>query len=289
VSGARTALERYAENRLALAALLLFALLMLLALLAPFIAPQNPHDLAALDLLDSRLAPGSRGGSGILHLLGTDDQGRDVASAILYGLRISIGVAVASGLIAILLGAAAGISAAFFGGRVDASIMRIVDIQLAFPPFLIALILLAVFGAGIGKIVIALVAVQWAYYARTVRGAALVERERDYVEAARCLGLGRARIMALHILPNCTAPLLVVATVEVASAIALEAALSFLGAGLPVTEPSLGLLIANGYSMMLSGAYWLSIYPGLALLLLVASVNLIGDQLRNVLNPRYLP
>jgi peptide/nickel transport system permease protein len=285
----RRALVQYAESRLAIAALFVFGLAAMLALFAPLIAPQNPHDLASLNLLDSRLPPGSRGTDGMFFLLGTDDQGRDVASAILFGLRISIGVALVSGVIAIVLGSTAGIVAAFFGGRVDVTIMRVVDIQLAFPPFLIALILLAVFGAGIGKIIVALVAVQWAYYARTVRSAALVERQREYVQAAQCLGFGRLRIMFGHILPNCAAPLVVVATVEVASAIALEAALSFLGAGLPITEPSLGLLIANGYSMMLSGDYWLSVYPGLVLLILVASVNLTGDQLRNVLNPRYVP
>jgi peptide/nickel transport system permease protein len=164
--------------------------------------------------------------------------------------------------------------------------MRIVDIQLSFPAILVALILLAVLGQGTGKIVVALVTVQWAYYARTVRGTALVERRKEYIEAARCLALSHRRVVFRHLLPNCLPPLIVVGTVQVAHAIALEATLSFLGIGLPITEPSLGLLIANGYQYMLSGKYWISFFPGIALLLTIVSINLVGDQLRDVLNPR---
>ena len=207
-------------------------------------------------------------------------------SAIFYGLRISLSVGVFSGVIALSIGAAVGLLAAFYGGRVDAFIMRVVDLQLSFPAILIALMLLAVLGRGVDKTIIALVVVQWAYYARTVRGTALVERQKEYVAAATCLGLGRARIVFRHMLPNVLAPLIVVGAVQTAHAISLEATLSFLGIGLPVTEPSLGLLISNGFEYMLSGKYWISVFPGLALLLTIVSINLVGDQLRDILNPR---
>ena len=170
-------------------------------------------------------------------------------------------------MLALVIGLAMGLAAAYFGGRVETLIMRIVDIQLSFPAILIALILIAVLGQGIGKVIAALVTVQWAYYARTVRSAALVEKRKEYIEAARCLALSPARIVFRHLLPNCLPPLIVVATVQVAAAIALEATLSFLGLGLPITEPSLGLLIANGYQYLLSGKYWISFFPGIALLL----------------------
>lgn len=218
--------------------------------------------------------------------LGTDPQGRDMLSAIIYGLRMSLMVAVTATLCALAIGMAMGITAAYFGGRVDTLIMRVVDLQLSFPAILVALILLAILGKGVDKVIIALVIVQWAYYARTVRGSALVERQRDYIAAARGLGLGHARVMFRHLLPNTLPPLIVVATVQIAQAIALEATLSFLGVGVPVTEPSLGLLIANGYSYLLSGAYWISVYPGIALLVAIIAINLVGDQLRDVLNPR---
>jgi peptide/nickel transport system permease protein len=222
----------------------------------------------------------------MLHVLGTDDQGRDMLSAILYGLRISLGVGVASVTCALAIGLALGLAAAYFGGWVDALVMRVVDLQLSFPAILIALILLAVLGQGVGKIIVALVTVQWAYYARTVRSSALVERQKEYIEAAEVLALSRARIVLRHLLPNCLPPLIVVATVQVAHAIALEATLSFLGLGLPITEPSLGLLIANGFQYMLSGKYWISFYPGVALMLTIMAINLVADQLRDVLNPR---
>jgi peptide/nickel transport system permease protein len=277
----------FAQSRIALAGLALFTLIVLAALAAPLISPQNPYDLAQLDVMDSRLPPGAPAGDGKLtYLLGTDDQGRDMLSAILYGLRISIGVGVAATLGALALGMTLGLLAAFFGGRTDALIMRIVDIQLSFPAILIALILLAVLGQGIDKIIVALIAVQWAYYARTVRGAALVERRKEYIDAATCLALPTSRIVFRHLMPNCLPPLIVVATVQVAAAIALEATLSFLGLGLPITEPSLGLLISNGFTYLLSGKYWISFFPGLALLATIVSINLVGDQLRDVLNPR---
>jgi peptide/nickel transport system permease protein len=279
--------SQFAESRLALAGLALLVLIVGTALLAPLVAPQNPYDLAALDLMDSRQPPGAEAMSGkMVYRLGTDGQGRDMVSAIIYGLRVSLYVGVASGVIALTLGAFLGVLAAYLGGRFEQVLMRIVDIQLGFPAILVALILLAVLGKGVDKIIIALVTVQWAYYARTARSAALVERGKEYIEAARGLGLSAGRIVLRHLLPNALPPLIVVGTVQVAHAIALEATLSFLGLGLPPTEPSLGLLIANGYEFMLSGKYWISVYPGVALLVTILSINLVGDQLRDVLNPR---
>jgi peptide/nickel transport system permease protein len=276
----------FAQSKLALIGLAMLTIVILLAIAAPWISPQNPYDLNQLDILDGRLPPGSKASAGFTYLLGSDDQGRDMLSGILYGLRISLGVGVISSLIALALGTTAGLAAAFFGGRIDTLIMRVVDIQLSFPAILVALILLAVLGQGIDKIVIALVTVQWAYFARTVRGTALVERRKDYIEAARCLALSKTRIVFRHLMPNCLPPLIVVATVEVARAIALEATLSFLGIGLPITEPSLGLLISNGFEYMMSGKYWISFFPGVALLFVIVAINLVGDQLRDVLNPR---
>ncbi len=274
------------HDKLALTGLILVSIFLIAAIFAPWIAPQNPYDLAQLDILDGRLAPGSESMTGMVYLIGTDDQGRDLLSAILYGLRTSILVGVSSAAIALVIGASIGLASAYIGGRVDAVLMRIVDIQLSFPAILIALIFLAILGQGVDKIILALVVTQWAYYARTIRGSALVERKRAYVDAARSMALADRRILFRHILPNCLPPLIIVATMRVAYGIMLEATLSFLGIGLPVTEPSLGLLISNGFDYMLSGEYWISFYPGIALLLLIVSINLIGDALRDILNPR---
>ncbi|UKE85537.1 ABC transporter permease [Pectobacterium colocasium] len=274
------------NDRLALFGLILLAIFVLLALLAPLLSPQNPYDLMQLDIMDGRLVPGSSSMSGMTYWLGTDDQGRDLFSAILYGTRISLMVGFSSAVFALLIGASLGLISAYVGGKTDATIMRIVDIQLSFPPILIALILLAVLGQGVDKIIMALVVTQWAYYARTIRGSALVERRRSYVDAARSMALSNRRILFRHILPNCLAPLIVVATMRIAYAIMLEATLSFLGIGLPVTEPSLGLLISNGFEYLMSGDYWISFFPGLTLLLLIVAINLVGDALRDILNPR---
>jgi peptide/nickel transport system permease protein len=280
------ALREFAESRTALAALGFVVVLAALALLAPLVAPQNPYDLAQISIMDNKLPPGSRGFSGLLYALGTDDQGRDMLSAILFGLRLSLAVGIVATACALAVGTAVGIMAAYVGGRLDTALMRLVDVQLSFPAILIALILVALLGKGVDKVVIALISVQWAYYARTIRSSALVERRRDYIEAARGLALPRARIMFRHLLPNAFAPIIVVATVQFAHAIALEATLSFLGVGVPITEPSLGLLIANGYSYMLSGNTWIAFYPGVALLVVIAAINLVGDRLRDVMNPR---
>jgi len=278
--------RQFFESKLAVLGLVVLGLIILIAIFAPWLAPQNPYDLATLDVLDARLAPGEQAGSGMTFLLGSDEQGRDILSAVMYGLRISVGVGVVSTVIALLLGATLGLLAGFIGGRTEAFIMRVADLQLSFPPILLALILLAFLRPGIGNIVIALVAVQWAYYARTTRSAALVERRKEYIEAATCLGLPPGRIMFRHLLPNCLPPLIVIAALQVASAITLEATLSFLGLGVPVTEPSLGMLIANGQQYMLSGKYWISFFPGIALVITIVAMNLVADQLRDVLNPR---
>ncbi len=276
----------FAESKVAVAGLIVFVLIILIAIFAPLISPTNPYNLATVDILDSRLEPGQKMMNGTTADLGTDGLGRDMVSAMFYGLRISLGVGAASGFIALFIGVCVGLAAAYFGGRTDTIIMRIVDLQLSFPAILIALVLLATLGKGIDKIIIALIVVQWAYYARTVRGSALVERNKEYIEAATSLALSHRRIVFKHLLPNVMPPLIVVGTVQVASAIALEATLSFLGIGLPVTEPSLGLLISNGFEYMMSGKYWISIYPGVALLVTIVSINLVGDRLRDVLNPR---
>jgi peptide/nickel transport system permease protein len=236
--------------------------------------------------MDARLPPGSVGSGGYTHWLGTDAQGRDVLSAIVWGLRTSLFVGAAAGVVALCIGTAVGLAAAFCGGRVELALMRLVDLQLSFPAILLALVLVAILGQGLFQVVAALVAAQYAYFARTVHGAALSERRKEYIEAAAGIPLHPARVVWRHLLPNCLPPLIVVATVQVANAIAIEATLSFLGVGMPVTEPSLGTLIANGFQFMLSGRYWISVYPGIALLIVIVAINLVGDQLRDVLNPR---
>ena len=286
-SPTRQLIGDFVSRKLAMIGLLIVLILVVTALLAPVLAPQDPYDLMQLDIMDGRLAPGAASADGaITYWLGTDDQGRDLFSAILYGMRTSVLVGISSALIALIAGGTIGLLSAYAGGRIDSLLMRVVDIQLSFPAILIALILLAILGQGIDKIILALVITQWAYYARTIRSSALVERRKDYVDAARCLALPSHRIVFHHILPNCLPPLIVVVTMRIAYAIMLEATLSFLGIGLPVTEPSLGLLISNGFEYLLSGTYWISFFPGLALLLLIVGINLIGDELRDLLNPR---
>jgi peptide/nickel transport system permease protein len=261
-------------------------LLLLAAVIGPFLTPQNPYDLAILNIMDSKLPPGSQSMDGMTFWLGTDGQGRDMLSAMVYGLRTSLGVGVLSGVVALMVGTLLGLIAAYFGGRIDTLIMRFVDLMLGFPTILVALMLLALLGQGLWKVVLALILVQWATFARAVRSAALVEKNKDYIEAAVTLGLSTPRILFSHLLPNCLPPLIVIGMLQVASAISAEATLSFLGIGLPITEPSLGLLIANGYQVLMSGEYWISVYPGLLLLVLVFSINMVGDRIREILNPR---
>ncbi|MBN7776379.1 ABC transporter permease [Nitratireductor aquimarinus] len=279
-------LHEFTRNKTATIAAIVVLVIAILAIFAPLVAPQNPYDLASLVLRDARRPPGYVGTTGMLHLLGTDSQGRDLLSAILYGLRISLQMGLLAGAIAFSIGAVVGTSAAYLGGRFEAIVMRIIDLQLSFPAILLAFVIAALLGQGAWQLIMALVFAQYAYFARTAHGAASAERHKDYVEAALSTPLSARRVVLRHILPNSLPPLIVVATVQVASAIALEATLSFLGVGLPPTEPSLGMLISNGFQYLLSGRYWISIYPGVALIILIVSINLVGDQIRDQLNPR---
>ncbi len=277
----RQLLQRMSRQPTARSALLVLALLVLVALLGPFLVPQNPYDLSALNVMDNRQPPGASSMTGLTFWLGSDAQGRDMLSAIVYGLRTSLFVGLAASVVALSIGVAVGLAAAQFGGLIDAALMRLVDFILGFPSLLVALVLLAAMGRGVDKVILAIVIVQWAHYARIMRAAALVERRKEYIEAAVNLGLPAGYIMRAHLLPNSIGAVLVVATVSVAGAITLEATLSFLGVGVPITQPSLGLLIANGFEFLLSGEYWISFFPGLALLALITSLNLVGERLRH--------
>jgi peptide/nickel transport system permease protein len=276
----------FRQNPVAVASLIVIVTIVLMAILAPFVAPQDPYNQETLDLFDARLEPGEIGSGGYVHWLGTDAAGRDLFSAILYGLRTSLIVGVMAGTFALLLGGVVGLLAAYHGGRIEAMIMRVIDLQLSLPAILLALVLVAMLGQGLPQLVAALVAAQYAYFARTTHGAASAERSKDYIEAALSTPLPARQVLFRHLLPNALPPLIVVATVQVANSIALEATLSFLGLGLPITQPSLGSLISNGFQFLLSGRYWISIYPGIALMLTVVAINLVGDQVRHVLNPR---
>jgi peptide/nickel transport system permease protein len=278
--------HEFRENKIAVVALSVVVVLMLLALFASLVSPQNPYDLANLSLMDSRRPPGFVGSGGYIHLLGTDPQGRDLLSAIFYGLRISIQIGLAAGFVSLSIGAALGILAAYKGGRIESLIMRLVDLQLSFPAILLALVIVALLGQGKVQLISALVAAQYAYFARTAYGAAKAEKGKDYIEAAVATPLGSRLVVLRHLVPNCTPPLIVVATVQIANSISLEATLSFLGLGLPVTEPSLGMLISNGFPYMMSGRYWISVYPGIALIILIVAINIVGDQVRDQFNPR---
>ena len=276
----------YLASPLAVVAGLGLATIVLLAVFAGQVAPQNPYDLAQITIFDGSLPPGELGFEGFRFWLGSDEQGRDMLSAMIYGLRISLFVSFVAVGAAVLIGLGLGLLAAWRGGWIESIVMRTVDIQLSFPARLVALLLLAALGKGVDKVIIALILVQWAYFARTVRAAALVEIKKDYVMAARAAALPQWRILFGHVLPNVMPPVLVIATVQIANAIAIEASLSFLGVGVPITEPSLGLLIANGFDYLLSGRYWISFYPGVALLLTLVCINLVGDHVRDILNPR---
>lgn len=276
----------YLASPLAVVAGLGLAAIVLLAVFAGQVAPQNPYDLAQITIFDGSLPPGELGFEGFRFWLGSDEQGRDMLSAMIYGLRISLFVSFVAVGAAVLIGLGLGLLAAWRGGWIESIVMRTVDIQLSFPALLVALLLLAALGKGVDKVIIALILVQWAYFARTVRAAALVEIKKDYVMAARAAALPQWRILFGHVLPNVMPPVLVIATVQIANAIAIEASLSFLGVGVPITEPSLGLLIANGFDYLLSGRYWISFYPGVALLLTLVCINLVGDHVRDILNPR---
>lgn len=286
----------FRRSRLVVIAALLTVLLAGAALLAPLLAPHDPYDLKSLSLLDANLPPAWVSGGEQRHLLGTDDQGRDILSTILYGTRASLLIGVAAVLLAILVGVSLGLWAGYAGGRVDSIIMRMADVQLTFPAILTALLIdgvaLALFrtyrleGGKFWVLVISIGLAFWVQYARTVRGVTLVERNKEYVEAARLIGLSPLKIMFQHILPNVLSPVLVIATINLALAIITEATLSFLGVGLPPTEPSLGTMIQVGNRYLFSGSWWMVAFPGLTLALLALSVNLLGDWLRDALNPK---
>jgi peptide/nickel transport system permease protein len=276
----------FKRSKIAVTALFVITSIIVAVIFAPLISPQNPYDLTQLNILDSRLPPFSVGFEDDFYLLGTDSQGRDMFSGILFGLRTSLLVGVGSALIAAVVGTILGLLAAYFGGILETLMMRLVDLQLSFPTILTGLMILAFLGKGVFNVILALVIVEWAIYARAARASALTERRRGYVEAAETLALPKWRIVFRHLLPNCIPTLIVITTMQIAGAIAFEATLSFLGLGVPITEPSLGLLISNGYRYMLSGDYWLSFYPGVALLITISSINLVGDHLRDILNPK---
>lgn len=285
-SPTRRFLREYAKSPTAVIAAAVFLVILFIAILAPVIAPTDPYDLRSVTIINSKLPPGSKARIGdMVFLLGTDGAGRDMVSAIMYGLRTSLIVATVSTSMALLIGMTIGLTAAYIGGKTDAVLMRLVDLTLSFPTMLVALMLLAMFGNGLDKIIIALIFVQWSYFARTARSSSMIEREKEYIEAARGLYVGHMRIIVRHLLPNSVSPLIVIATIQAASAVSLEATLSFLGLGLPPTEPSLGLLIANGFNHVISMKWWISLFPGLALLVTIVSICLVGDRLRDVLNP----
>ena len=262
---------------------------------APWVAPHNPFDLATLDLSDARLPPAWSEGGKTRYLFGTDDQGRDILSALMYGARISLLVGLASVILSLIVGVGLGLLSGFAGGNVDAFIMRVCDVMLSFPSILIALLIDGVGRAlfpnahdtlAFGVLILAISLTGWVQYARTVRGSTLVERNKEYVQAARVIGVAPWRIMFRHVLPNVMGPVLVLATIQVATAIITEATLSFLGVGAPPTSPSLGTLIRIGNDYLFSGEWWITIFPGVMLILIALSVNLLGDWLRDALNPR---
>lgn len=252
----------------------------------PFLVDQNPYDIAKLNLMDSYKPPAWLEGGDPQFLLGTDGQGRDVWASILYGARISVFIGLVAMIASCLIGTILGLIAGFYGGFVDSLIMRIADIQLSFPSILIALFLMSAVGTGVDKVLIALTAVGWVVYARTVRGATLSEIKKEYVQAAKVAGLPNSKIIRKHVLPNVMTPLIVIATIQVGTFVLIEASLSFLGVGVPITQPSLGLLIKNGFDVLFSGLWWTSVFPGLAIMMLVFGINLFGDFLRDELNPR---
>jgi peptide/nickel transport system permease protein len=262
---------------------------------AGIVAPHNPFDLATLELGDARLPPAWSSAGSSKYLLGTDDQGRDILSALMYGARISLAVGFASVVLSVVIGVALGLVAGFYGGWIDSTLMRLCDVMLSFPAILVALLIAGVGRAlfpnaqdslALGVLIVSITLTGWVQYARTVRGSTLVERNKEYVQAARVTGVTPMRIMRRHVLPNVMGPVLVLATIQVATAIITEATLSFLGVGAPPTSPSLGTLIRIGNDYLFSGEWWITVFPGLMLIVIALSVNLLGDWLRDATNPR---
>ncbi len=270
----------------AMAGLVIVLFFLIMAVFGPLFTPQNPYDIGTLDLMDAYTPPIWMEGGDPAFILGTDEQGRDMLSAIVYGSRISLFISVIVVALSCVFGTVLGLIAGYFGGRLDSILMRIVDIQLSFPAMLVALFIMAAFGRGFGKLVAALTIVGWVLYARTVRSSVLVEKKKEYVDAARLIGLSPFPIIVRHVLPNVLTPLIVIATIQVGTVILTEATLSYLGVGVPVTRPSLGLLVKNGYDVLFSGLWWSSVFPGMFIMLLVFGINLLGDFLRDEFNPR---
>jgi peptide/nickel transport system permease protein len=285
----------FRNSPMAMLAAVIAALCLFCSVFAPWVSPHNPFDLATLNLSDARLPPAWLEGGNASFLLGTDDQGRDILSALFYGARLSLAVGLASVLLSMVVGVGLGLLSGFIGGAVDAFIMRVCDVMLSFPSILVALLINGVGRAlfpnaneslALGVLILAIALTGWVQYARTVRGSTLVERHKEYVQAARVIGVAPLRIMFRHVLPNVLGPVLVLATIQVAAAILTEATLSFLGVGVPPTSPSLGTLIRIGNDFLFSGEWWITIFPGVMLVLIALSVNLLGDWLRDALNPR---
>jgi peptide/nickel transport system permease protein len=286
----------FKRDKVAMISFALFLTFLIAALFAPLIASTNPYDLTSIDLMDSELPPSWLDGGDTRFLLGTDDQGRDILSTILYGSRLSLTIGFLAVAVQLMLGIVIGLSAGYFGGRIDSFLMRFADVQLSFSTMMVAIIVTAIFKASFGAeffaqyavvmLVVIIGIAEWPQYARTIRASVLAEKQKEYVEAARVMGFRSIRIMFRHILPNCLSPILVISTVQVANAIMSEAALSFLGLGLPIDQPSLGALISIGFKYIFSGAWWITIFPGIVLVSLVLVINLLGDWLRDVFNPK---
>lgn len=288
---------RFRKDKVAVVSLLIVLTLVFGALFAPIIAPHNPYDLTTIDIMDSEMAPiWTDGDTDERFLLGTDPQGRDMLSTILYGMRISLVIGFFAVMLQAFLGVTIGLLSGYIGGRVDAFFMRLADIQLSLSTLMVAIITLAVFQAAFGAelyselaifmLVLVIGIAEWPQYARTVRASVLAEKHKEYVDAARVIGMTPKRIMIRHILPNTLSPILVISTIQVANAIISEAALSFLGLGMPVTKPSLGSLISSGFEFIFSGSWWITVIPSIVLVALILSINLLGDWLRDVLNPK---
>jgi peptide/nickel transport system permease protein len=286
----------FRQSPVAIGATLVAFTLIFAAIFARWVAPYNPFDLATINLMDASLPPSWEEGGNPNFWLGTDDQGRDIFSAVIYGMQISLLIGLASVALSVVMGVGLGLLSGYIGGRLDAFIMRVCDVMLSFPAILVALLIDGVARAilprdshnelAFGVLILAIALSGWVQYARTVRGSTLVEKNKDYIQAARVIGVSPFKIMVKHVLPNVLGPVLVLATVHIATAIITEATLSFLGVGVPPTTPSLGTLIRIGNEFLFSGEWWITIFPGLALILLVLSVNLMGDWLRDALNPK---
>ncbi len=286
----------FLRDKVAMFSFAVFMTFLLVAFAAPLIAPSDPYDLSSIDIMDSELPPIWMEDADERFLLGTDEQGRDILSTMLYGSRLSLTIGFLAVGLQLILGITIGLSAGYFGGRIDSFLMRFADVQLSFSTMMVAIIVSAIFKASFGSefysqyavvmLVVIIGVAEWPQYARTIRASVLAEKKKEYVEAARVMGFRAPKIMFRHILPNCLSPILVISTVQIANAIMSEAALSFLGLGLPVDQPSLGALISIGFNYIFSGAWWITAFPGVLLVTLVLVINLLGDWLRDVFNPK---